>query len=608
MGMTEKFLLEETYVPASLAIEAMRDNGYKNTAYAVAELIDNSIQAEANFVQLLCAEREEERASRRRTKRIEMVAILDNGCGMDAEVLRKALQFGNGTRLGRSNRTGIGRFGMGLPASSISQCKRVDVWSWKNGVENSLHTYLDVTEITNGITTKIPEPSKKVIPDIWLKAGKNFGQTGTLIVWSNMDRLIWYKAATLIDNSELLIGRMYRKFLNNGSTKIRMAAFNIDSPKTFTIDKEALPNDPCYLLSKTSCPEPFHDTPMFEKYGDDVKFTINFQGENHDVIVRMSYAKDQARSIPNAGITPYGKHAAKNVGVSIVRAGRELELDQSIVNNYDPTERWWGVEVEFPPALDELMGVTNNKQSARNFTEIMAMVDKDIDIFLKDGKSINQVKTELEEEGDPRGPLLEVAFYIYNRVKMIRKLLKEQTKGTRSIERYDTKVEKAATDMTDKRKQEGHIGSSDKDEDKTPEQKKEEIKYELVDSGLEPEVAEALAANTVKNNLKYLFAKTALEGDAFFTVRPRGGSINVLLNTRHPAFEHLVEVLDESVEGYNAKDLGGRLKQASEGMKLLLMAWARYEDELPDGPMKEKAQEARNDWGRVAKGFLRDYF
>jgi hypothetical protein len=73
--MTEKTLVEQTYVPASLAIEAMRDNGYKNTAYAVAELIDNSIQAEADYVQLLCAEREEELASRR-TKRIQMIAGL----------------------------------------------------------------------------------------------------------------------------------------------------------------------------------------------------------------------------------------------------------------------------------------------------------------------------------------------------------------------------------------------------------------------------------------------------------------------------------------------------------------------------------------------------
>ncbi|MBK8394589.1 MAG: hypothetical protein IPL26_04990 [Leptospiraceae bacterium] len=37
-------------VPVHLAVQAMRDNGYRNTAYAVAELIDNSIQASAQNV------------------------------------------------------------------------------------------------------------------------------------------------------------------------------------------------------------------------------------------------------------------------------------------------------------------------------------------------------------------------------------------------------------------------------------------------------------------------------------------------------------------------------------------------------------------------------
>jgi len=35
----------------------MRDNGYQNTATAIAELIDNSLQAGATTVQLLCRER-----------------------------------------------------------------------------------------------------------------------------------------------------------------------------------------------------------------------------------------------------------------------------------------------------------------------------------------------------------------------------------------------------------------------------------------------------------------------------------------------------------------------------------------------------------------------
>ena len=44
-------------VPAHLAVQAMRDNGYKNAAYALAELMDNSIQADATQVELLCGEK-----------------------------------------------------------------------------------------------------------------------------------------------------------------------------------------------------------------------------------------------------------------------------------------------------------------------------------------------------------------------------------------------------------------------------------------------------------------------------------------------------------------------------------------------------------------------
>jgi len=55
-------------IPPELAVKAMRDSGYKNTAYALAELIDNSVQANASNVELICLEDYEqlnERARRR---------------------------------------------------------------------------------------------------------------------------------------------------------------------------------------------------------------------------------------------------------------------------------------------------------------------------------------------------------------------------------------------------------------------------------------------------------------------------------------------------------------------------------------------------------------
>ncbi|MDE2635909.1 MAG: ATP-binding protein, partial [Chloroflexota bacterium] len=83
-------------VPTHLIVNALRDSGYKNAAYAIAELMDNSIQAGATSVELLCGERGEQLRKSYRT-RISEIAVLDDGIGMDAKVLQMALQFGNGT-------------------------------------------------------------------------------------------------------------------------------------------------------------------------------------------------------------------------------------------------------------------------------------------------------------------------------------------------------------------------------------------------------------------------------------------------------------------------------------------------------------------------------
>ena len=248
---------------AHLAVQAMRDNGYKNAAYAIAELMDNAIQAGASVSVLW---ETQTKINQRRLSRIEQIAILDNGRGMDADVLRLALQFGNGSYLDEDKHTGIGRFGMGLPSSSISQCQRVDVWSWQNGIENALHSYLDLDEIKSRQMTEVPEPTAKQIPTIWTRVSKNFGESGTLVVWSKIDRCIWRTGKAIIDNSEFVIGRMYRKFLNSDEVKIRMMAFDLDAFYSVITQKYALPNDPGYLMEKTSCPPPFDNTSMFKPW------------------------------------------------------------------------------------------------------------------------------------------------------------------------------------------------------------------------------------------------------------------------------------------------------------------------------------------------------
>jgi len=594
-------------VPAHLAVQAMRDNGYKNAAYAIAELMDNAIQAGATIVELLCAERTDLVEQRRRT-RIYQIGVLDNGCGMDAEVLKIALQFGNGTHLTADHQNGMGRFGMGLPSASISQCARVEVWSWQRGVESALYTYLDVSAIREGNQKSLPEPTAKPLPQMWREAGDAFGPSGTLVVWSKLDRIMWRTSEAIIDNSELLVGRMYRRFLHDGVVSIRMVSFDADSPLLTREMREARPNDPGYLMDHTSCPDPFGSTAMFEPWQGDhyeIRHKVHFNDADHIVTTRFSVAKKEARQVRqgvNPGSLEYGKHADRNTGISIMRAGRELDLDQSWVIKYDSTERWWGVEIEFPPSLDELFGVTNNKQSARNFAELSKI---DLDTLTK-GRTITEAMEELIADGDPSAPLLEIVHRIRVNLPIMREWLKKQTANTRSPEkRHDPNSPEAiATAVTRELQQQGHSGVSDKAEQLPPAQRSAEIEQTLVSAGVPEEAAKELAASTVSDGLKYVFAESDMETYAFFTVRQSGGALVITLNTGHPAFRHLVDVVSREENGNDAAKLQARLTRAADGLKLLLSAWARYEDEQTDNRKRDQVKDARADWGRMARRFL----
>jgi hypothetical protein len=594
-------------VPARLAVKAMRDNGYKNAAYAIAELMDNSIQAGAERVELLCMQRTDF-VERRSRQRIDQIAVLDNGRGMNKEVLRMALQFGNGTNLDPEMQTSMGRYGMGLPASSVSQARRLDVWSWQAGINSALHTYLDIQEIENGQLDQVPEPSPDNIPNQWLKCSTAFGESGTLVVWSKIDRCIWRTGKAIIDNSEHLIGRMYRKFLVENQVKIRLACIDSES-LTCTLDTTARPNDPLYLMTGTSTPAPFDAEPMFEAYPtietSEMHVPIPVDDKTHLVTIRCSMAKLSAREGGTAGSRDYGSHAGKNVGVSIVRAGRELELDASWVQGVDARNRWWGVEVEFPPALDEIFGVTNNKQEARYLT---ATAKLDVTEMLKaSGKTMSALKEDLLQDGDSNAHLLEVVNLVNSNIRQMRNLIDDQLKHQRSREgRHEVgafNAEKEATEKTKQRQAEGNHGESDAGEQRPQQERKNEIAATLAQQGLAQNDADLLAATAVDVSLKYVFAEAGLDSPAFFSVQPRGGALILTLNTLHPAYSRLVDVLERDRTDQSSESLQQRLNNALDGLKLLLMAWARYEDEQ-DSMKRQVAQEARVDWGRIARRFL----
>ncbi len=589
-------------IPPKLAVKAMRDSGYKNTAYAIAELIDNSVQAEADLVEVFCIENKS-LVREKELKRLTEIGVLDNGTGMDGITLCQALQFGNGSHL--EDRKGIGRFGMGLPNASISQCRRVDVWTWQHGPQNAIRSYLDVDEIENGHIRNVPEPFAEPLPEEWENLSKEIGTHGTLVIWSKFDehRLTWKSGRTTLAHTENQAGRMYRKFINSGKLVLRLVAIDGENNGTL-IDREAQVNDPLYLMAPSSTPAPFDATPMFQKWGEkDDEFEIEYGDIVAKVSVRFSWAKQDTvpKDGTDRGRTLYGKHAAKNVGVSIVRAGRELELDAAWAVSYDPTERWWGVEIEFPPQLDEVFGVTNNKQAATVFSHMSKFNWEE---EAESGEKYMDFTRRLREEEDPRAYLIEIVEHIKLQLSQIRNRLKDQTKGIRSgNKRHDEpSIEDKATKQWKDRSKKGY--SAKIDDESFNEKAREELVDDLVKNKHYPdEVAREIVEAIEKRDRKIIFVTAEVDSQSFFQIETRAGGITeIIFNTRHPAYEKLVKALDTDISGSTDSDLVDRIENASDTLKLLFAAWARYEEE--DVPLRETIRDIRHEWGKMAKNFI----
>ena len=222
-GMTD----ENDFFSGEDAIISLRSTGYKNTATAIGELIDNSIQANAKEVHIVVTTKINQGS--RKTERVDQIAILDNGSGMDENLLRKSLKLGFGTYRNANN--GMGKFGMGLPQASISQGKRVDVWSWTSGYyKTSKHVFIDLNDKDWMEKHVIEKPDEKQRPDEYVDFLKDF-KSGTVVKWSHLDNVDWKKPKTLFQRIETLIGRMYRYWLLENKVKIVLDLLNSDGKK-----------------------------------------------------------------------------------------------------------------------------------------------------------------------------------------------------------------------------------------------------------------------------------------------------------------------------------------------------------------------------------------
>src|SRR5690606_12541021 len=342
-------------------VESLRDNGYRDTAMALSELIDNSIQAEATKIDILLFEQLS--TTQRKEYLVYDIAVADNGHGMDSQTLETSLRFGGGTRHGAQK--GLGKFGMGLPNSSASQCPRFEVYTWKNK-ESILFNYFDFKETKENKSEYLPEVVSSEIPKQIHDLIKPQYNTGTIVRWVNCDRLSYRRSKKLVQNLERQLGRIFRYFIhdNNLEINIRVIQYNghtYSENKSLSI--KVLPLDPLFLMTETQLPHPHNEIPPSEPWEDGEFLFPDPNGDKRhqdlysiiqdSIKIKISIVKKETKRTQGGSNTEkgLGKIYREFQGLSIVRANREIKLGEFgfITDRSDPRNRWWKVEVNFEP-------------------------------------------------------------------------------------------------------------------------------------------------------------------------------------------------------------------------------------------------------------------
>jgi Histidine kinase-, DNA gyrase B-, and HSP90-like ATPase len=338
-------------------VRGIRDLGYRSNGDAIAELIDNSLQAFADRVDILFGY-----DGSGSSKKPTQLAVIDNGHGMEPAMIRMAVMWGGTHREG--DRSGLGRYGYGLPCASVSLGRRFTVYSQVRR-EGLQAVALDLDELAAGAYTDrrgeivVPAPEPAVLPDFvgrQLAIAHPDGWTsGTVILIEKLDRLEWSTSQGLRDNLCRQFAVTYHKLRGE-------AGLYVD-------DAFVEPIDPLFLT-----PE-FHLHSLDEDRARALDPTrIEVRDPETDayrgaITLRYAWLPPSFGSIDKSrdavGLNANARFSILKDyhGIIFSRNGRLIDVQTrtpwtSFINN----DRYIKVELEFSATLDEAFGVTTSKQ------------------------------------------------------------------------------------------------------------------------------------------------------------------------------------------------------------------------------------------------------
>lgn len=399
-----RILKENAAVPlffAQTLISSLRDVGYNHTTSALCEHVDNAIEAGATEVRIFY------RQSGKKGDYQVDTAVYDNGRGMEPNVLKVATSFGGS--MNYNNRSGIGRFGMGMKTAALSMSPVMELYSWQEP-GNIYSMILDVEAIgkDRSNAVNLPDPTlstelRAELAELFVKhmgwptdqkeqdllatdaddLAERLGPHGTIVYMPACDRLSSRKARTLGEHAISEMARIYRRPISGGLrlyvNNRRVEAFDPTYSMASARHTKALTNG-APTTSRLVLSRPI-DIPV---------------SENDPTRVSQIVAKVFA--LPIEEWSSLDRKTQRNdlrvfdgLTVSILRNDREvfagplprLTTQHSVTN-------WYRVQIDFPGLLDEAFGVASNKQGVRMKDYVLDKIRQEI------GSDISKLNDEIK--------------------------------------------------------------------------------------------------------------------------------------------------------------------------------------------------------------------
>lgn len=540
-------------------VRGMRDIGYKSTAFALAELIDNAVQATATKVDVVFGFD----GGNTPTK----IAVIDNGHGMEPKMVRASLIWGAGTRA--DDRSGFGKYGYGLPSASVSQCRRVTVYS--KTLNGDWHqAYLDIDEIgegkwTHGHRIQTPRERAETPPRFVMEYIQSSGRFpnfphGSVVVWEHLDRADYRQRDPLRAKLVTDLGVIYRQFLLN--TTMRVDGVDVE------------PCDPLFL------------TPGFRYYDLDADRAIAYppvtvpveRKRTKEVVgnMRVRFARMPATFFrvpeakhtnrPGRGKVNFNARleiADANNGIIFCRNGRQIDVlrpPRALGNINATTDRFWAVEVDFDASLDDLFSITTAKQQVRPDEAVWDMLKDKGKLFA----AIGTMRQDYQKDARKVAEEAEKA--------------KARRASVEAIEQARTfRTSKAPTDTPERQKE-------------AEDNLQQEADRRARKAGLEPRrVREELEAG--ESDGEHLVETEDLPGAPFYRCYQRGGQRVLAINLAHPFYDQL----------YAGPGSTPRLRAALE-----IVLWALGEAEVDAEPGSERRRFYERDRGSLWSPYVAD--